>query len=98
MPSVMLPHEAIVPQGHPGRIGREDDPPMISVRDLHKVYRSGQEQVEALRGVTFEVERGVCQFLVGPSGSGKSTLLYLLGALDEPTSGSITIDGAELTR
>jgi putative ABC transport system ATP-binding protein len=71
--------------------------PMIRVSELCKTYGSGEETFDALRGESFEVERGACQFIVGPSGSGKSTLLYLLGALDRPTSGSISIDGAELT-
>jgi len=71
---------------------------MIRVSDLRKVFRSGQEEIEALRGVSFDVPRGACCFIVGPSGSGKSTLLYLLGALDNPTSGSIFIDGEEITR
>jgi putative ABC transport system ATP-binding protein len=70
---------------------------MIRVSDLRKTFRSGEEEVEALRGVSFEVERGAGLFLVGPSGSGKSTLLYLLGALDRPSAGSIVIDGQTIT-
>ena len=66
---------------------------MIRVSDVRKTFRSGEEDIQALRGVSFEVPRGACAFIVGPSGSGKSTLLYLLGALDNPTSGTITIDG-----
>jgi putative ABC transport system ATP-binding protein len=70
---------------------------MIRVSDLRKTFRSGEADVEALRGVSFEVERGACLFLVGPSGAGKSTLLYLLGALDRPSAGSIVIDGQSIT-
>ena len=70
---------------------------MIRVSDVRKSFRSGEEDVEALRGVSFEVRRGTGLFIVGPSGSGKSTLLYLLGALDRPTSGTIAIDGANIT-
>jgi putative ABC transport system ATP-binding protein len=70
---------------------------MIRVSDLRKTFRSGEEDVHALRGVSFEVPRGAVFFIVGPSGSGKSTLLYLLGALDNPTSGTITIDGQTAT-
>ena len=66
---------------------------MIRVADVRKSFRSGDEEIEALRGVSFEVPPGACSFIVGPSGSGKSTLLYLLGALDRPTSGTIAIDG-----
>jgi putative ABC transport system ATP-binding protein len=70
---------------------------MIRVSDLRKSYQSGEDQVEALRGVSFEVPRGAFTFIVGPSGSGKSTLLYLLGALDTPSSGTIDIDESALT-
>jgi putative ABC transport system ATP-binding protein len=70
---------------------------MIDVEGLHKSFQSGEEVVEALRGVTFRVPAGYCTFIVGPSGSGKSTLLYLLGALDHPTSGAIQIEGRDIT-
>jgi putative ABC transport system ATP-binding protein len=70
---------------------------MIRVSDVHKTFWSGGEGVEALRGVSFEVERGAVLFLVGPSGAGESTLLYLLGALDRPSAGSIAIDGQAVT-
>jgi putative ABC transport system ATP-binding protein len=70
---------------------------MINVSDIHKSFRSGEEIIQAVRGVTFDVPAGVCMFIVGPSGSGKSTLLYMLGALDNPSSGTITIDGENLT-
>jgi putative ABC transport system ATP-binding protein len=70
---------------------------MIDVVDVRKTFRSGDQEVEALRGVSCRVPRGRCAFIVGPSGSGKSTLLYLLGALDRPTRGAIWIDTHELT-
>jgi putative ABC transport system ATP-binding protein len=70
---------------------------MIRVSDLQKSYRSGDEQIHALRGVSFDLPAGAFTFIVGPSGSGKSTLLYLLGALDTPTSGTIAIDNSVLT-
>jgi putative ABC transport system ATP-binding protein len=70
---------------------------MICVSDVKKSFRTGDEVIEALRGVTFGVPPGACSFFVGPSGSGKSTLLYLLGALDRPSSGAISIDGQEIT-
>jgi putative ABC transport system ATP-binding protein len=71
---------------------------MIEAVDVHKTFRSGDEVVEALRGVTFQVPAGSCTFIVGPSGSGKSTLLYLLGALDSPTSGTIRVAGRDITK
>jgi ABC-type lipoprotein export system ATPase subunit len=65
----------------------------IVVRDLMKVYRRGQKEVIALRGVDFEVSGGEFLSIIGPSGSGKSTLLKMLGALDKPTAGVILYDG-----
>ena len=70
---------------------------MIEVVDVKKSYKSGEREVHALRGVTCRIARGRFAFIVGPSGSGKSTLLYLLGALDHPTSGTISIEKRELT-
>ncbi|MEO6807894.1 MAG: ABC transporter ATP-binding protein [Isosphaeraceae bacterium] len=70
---------------------------MIEVTDVWKSYRSGDQSVDALRGITCRIAKGRCAFIVGPSGSGKSTLLYLMGALDRPTSGSIHIEGQDLT-
>ena len=70
---------------------------MIDVREVTTTFRVGGSNVEALRGVTFQVSQGSCAFIVGPSGSGKSTLLTLLGALDRPTSGTITVEGQDLT-
>ncbi len=70
---------------------------MIEVSDVHKSFRSGEGFIEALRGVTCRVPKGRFAFIVGPSGSGKSTLLYLMGALDRPTSGTIHVEGFDLT-
>ncbi len=64
---------------------------MIRVTNVTKVYRRGSIDVPVLRGLSCEIPTGAFTFIVGPSGSGKSTLLYLLGALDEPTSGEIAI-------
>jgi len=69
---------------------------MIHLRDVTKVYRRGPHEVAALRGVSFELPASSFAFVLGPSGSGKSTLLQLLGALDEPTSGEISIAGTQL--
>lgn len=69
---------------------------MIQLQDVTKTYRSGSHDVAALRGVSFELPAASFAFVLGPSGSGKSTLLQLLGALDEPTSGEITIAGTRL--
>src|SRR4051794_6718310 len=70
---------------------------MIEANGVRKSYRSGETTVNALRGVSFQVEQGRCAFIVGPSGSGKSTLLYMLGALDHPTGGTIQVEGIDLS-
>jgi putative ABC transport system ATP-binding protein len=69
------------------------DAAVIEVRDLVREYRMGDEMVHALRGVSFSVRRGEYVAIVGPSGCGKSTLLNLLGVIDRPTSGTVSIDG-----
>lgn len=65
----------------------------VAVQDLVREYRMGEDLVHALRGVSFTVENGDYAAIVGPSGCGKSTLLNLLGVIDRPTSGAVTIAG-----
>ena len=67
--------------------------PIVVARDLTKVFALGKQEVWALRGVNFEVQEGEFLALVGPSGSGKTTLLNLVGALDVPTAGELTVLG-----
>ena len=71
---------------------------VVSARDLHRDYRMGGDDVHAVRGVSLDVERGDYVAIVGPSGCGKSTLLNLLGGIDRPNSGIVTIDGARIDR
>jgi putative ABC transport system ATP-binding protein len=71
---------------------------MIRVRDVVKEYRSGKVTVPALRGVDLDVEPGTFTAVVGPSGCGKSTLLYVLGGMLRATSGSVVVDGFDVTR
>ena len=69
---------------------------ILETRDLRKVYGAGDTEVRALDGVHLTVEKGEFVAVVGTSGSGKSTLLHMLGGLDRPTSGSVTVDGREI--
>lgn len=71
---------------------------ILATKDLKKIYGKGDTEVRALDGVTLAVEKGEFVAVVGLSGSGKSTLLHMIGGLDVPTSGSVTVDGQELGR
>ena len=70
---------------------------ILETHDLRKIYGSGDTEVRALDGVDLSVEQGEFAAVVGTSGSGKSTLLHMLGGLDRPTSGAVTVDGRELS-
>lgn len=71
---------------------------MIAARELSRIYGWGQSRVEALRGVNLHVAQGEFVAVKGQSGSGKTTLLNLIGGLDRPTAGTVTVNGLELTR
>src|ERR1700693_1124498 len=77
--------------------GMADERSLIQVRDLDKTYKRGGEEIHVLQGLNLNVGKGEFVAFMGPSGSGKTTLLNLLGGLDVPTRGSITVDGDEIT-
>jgi len=70
--------------------------PLVEVREVSKIYRQGDSEVFALRGVSLNVEAGDFAVLAGPSGSGKTTLLNLIGALDTPSRGNVLFEGRDL--
>src|SRR3979490_198428 len=77
--------------------GRGDSSSLIKVRGLNKTYSRGGEKIQVLQGLNLDVDKGDFVAFMGPSGSGKTTLLNLLGGLDVPSAGSITVDGDEIT-
>ena len=69
---------------------------VITLENIHKVYPLGKQKVEAVKGVSFSIEKGEFTAISGPSGSGKSTLLNIIGLIDLPTSGKLVIDGTDI--
>lgn len=69
---------------------------ILQTKDLKKYYGTGDIMVKALDGVNLSIEQGEFVAVVGTSGSGKSTLLHMLGGLDRPTSGTVTVDGKDI--
>lgn len=77
--------------------GRGQSSSLIQVRGLDKKYQRGSEEIHVLQGLNLDVEKGEFVAFMGPSGSGKTTLLNLLGGLDVPSAGTVTVDGDEIT-
>ncbi len=71
---------------------------ILEIKNLCKVYGSGETKVDALKNVSFDVEQGEFVAIVGPSGSGKSTLMHILGGVDTPTSGVVNISGTDISK
>jgi putative ABC transport system ATP-binding protein len=91
MSSISIPAEAPVAAAEPA-VG-----PVASATNLVRRYGEGDTAVDALRGVSLDVADGRLTAIMGPSGSGKSTLMHLMAGLDRPTSGSVVLDGVEIT-
>src|SRR3954465_12848755 len=71
---------------------------LVTVRDLHKVFQRGGQRIDVLQGVNLDIPEGDFLALMGPSGSGKTTLLNLIGGLDTPSEGSITVGGDRIDK
>ncbi|MDD2680466.1 MAG: ABC transporter ATP-binding protein [Candidatus Omnitrophica bacterium] len=69
---------------------------MLEAKNIHKVYNDGKRSLDVLKGVDLKIERGAFIAIVGPSGAGKSTLLHILGGLDNPTQGKVTLQGEDI--
>ena len=76
--------------------GADGAAPVVELKEVTKIYQQGDQQVDALRGITMTVRSGEFTALCGPSGSGKTTALNLIGALDTPTAGTVRLEGADL--
>lgn len=81
----------------PSRVAASATSPIVQADSLYRFFRAGDEQVQALRGVTLRLYPGELVAVVGPSGSGKSTLLACLGGLDEPDGGTVRVAGQRIT-
>ena len=90
MSTIAIPAE-IIPEAY------AEPPAAVSATNLVRRYGEGGTSVEALRGVSLDVADGKLTAIMGPSGSGKSTLMHILAGLDRPTSGSVLLDGVEIT-
>jgi putative ABC transport system ATP-binding protein len=75
-----------------------DPDAIVAIDEVSRRYGEGDTAVDALRGVSLEIERGRMTAVMGPSGSGKSTLMHILAGLDRPTSGRVVLDGVDITR
>src|SRR6185312_15693422 len=74
------------------------DGAVVSGREITRRYGEGETAVDALRGISLDIEKGKLTAVMGPSGSGKSTLMHILAGLDRPTSGDVTIAGTNITK
>ena len=87
-----------VPESSAAAAAPQSAPVVVDARDLHKIYATPEHRVTALAGITLKVAEGAFTAIMGASGSGKSTLLHLVGGLTAPTSGTVVVEGHDLSR
>jgi putative ABC transport system ATP-binding protein len=97
MTEIPVPQHMTVPEACEVGTATGFDDAVVRGRDIVRRYGSGDAAVDALQGVTIDLRRGQFTAVMGPSGSGKSTMMHILAGLDEPTSGTVFIDGIEIT-
>src|SRR4029453_13355220 len=86
------------PAGVPAKPGSTSYMPLIELRNVMKRYRVGEQEIDALAGIDLDINQGEFAAIIAPSGSGKSTLMHLLGCLDTPTTGTMVLDGIDVSR
>lgn len=89
-------HKGLAGRISNGRCSKGEKMEILKVENLTKVYGKGENEVRALNGVSFSVEKGDFVAIIGPSGSGKSTLLHTLGGVDRPTGGKVLVNGQDV--
>ena len=77
---------------------KPSQPPLVQIKDLYKAFHLGSQQVEVLRGINLNIEKGEMIAIVGASGAGKSTLLHIMGTLDQPTKGTVLYGDQDLQK
>lgn len=82
----------------PGNSSEKTAPAYVSLKNVSKIYGSGDVEIRAVDGISFDIRKGEFVVIVGPSGAGKTTVLNILGGMDKPTSGEVLVDGVDIAK